>query len=381
MGIRGVPAAHGGFESFAECLIPFLTNAGWRVTVYCQEEGHGDIQESLWRGAQRIHIPSGADTPLNSIRFDWRSISHAKSLRPDITLILGYNTAAFALRLRLAGLRVVFNMDGIEWSRAKWGAAAKAWLYLNERLACGLGHHLIADHPAIAEHLFSRVPATRITTIPYGSEPVEHADARLLRPLNLRPGHFISLIARPEPENSILEIVQAFSAKHRNIKLVVLGNYRPRENEFHRQVMAAASGEVVFLGAIYDKALTNALRVFSRFYIHGHRVGGTNPSLLEAMGCGNAVLAHDNSFNRWVAGAGALYFEDRTSCALALDKLLENQGLVESMQACNRERVRKVFDWQLVLRAYATLLQACSLQGDLKALAGKTNFIWTQNNI
>lgn len=362
MGIRGVPAAHGGFESFAERLAPFLAQQGCEVTVYCQEDGHGPVSKSLWGEVHRVHIPSGEDTPVASMRFDWDCISHAVKSRPDVVLILGYNTAVFAARLRLAGIPTVINMDGIEYSRAKWGALAKAWLYFNERMGCWLGNDLVADHPVIAAHLATRVSARKITTIPYGAEVLPVADAAPLAHLNLRPQGFATLIARAEPENSILEIVQAFSAKRRGIKLVVLGNYQPNQVPFHAQVMAAASDEVLFPGAIYDAAVVQALRTHGLFYVHGHQVGGTNPSLLEAMGAGNAVLAHDNPFNRWVAATGALYFRDHTSCVAAMDQLLSQPATLEQMGMDNRQRVGQVFVWRQVLTAYSDLLSAVACQ-------------------
>ena len=121
----------------------------------------------------------------------------------------------------------------------------------------------------------------------------------------------MTLIARSIPENSILELVTGFSARRRNHKLVVLGMYEPDVDPYHRQVLDAASDEVVFLGPLYDKASVQALRYHSSAYLHGHTVGGTNPSLIEAMAAGNPVIAHDNPYNRWVAGAGGAVFPRR----------------------------------------------------------------------
>ena len=378
MGIRGLPAAHGGFESFAERLAPFLVQRGCHVTVYCQEEGQGPVTTSLWGEVHRVHIPSGADTPVASMRFDWDCITHAKANRPDVVLILGYNTAAFAVRLRAAGIPTVINMDGIEYSRAKWGPLAKAWLFFNERMGCWLGHHLVADHPVIAQHLATRVSPRKITTIPYGADLLAPADAGALAALNLQPEGFATVIARAEPENSILEIVQAFSARRRGVKLVVLGNYQPQESAFHAEVLAAASDEVMFPGAIYDPAVVQALRTHGLFYVHGHQVGGTNPSLLEAMGAGNAVLAHDNPFNRWVAGPGALYFRDPVTCSVALEQLLSGRADLARMRQDNRERVGRVFVWQQILQAYASLLDAVAHQKKTRATR-EDHSIWKQH--
>ena len=139
-------------------------------------------------------------------------------------------------------------MDGLEWRRQKWSTPEKAWLYLNERLGCWFGNHLVADHPEIENHLATRVSRHKITMIPYGAERVGKANASLLKPYGLTPDNYSIIIARPEPENNILEIVSAFSSQRRNSKLVVLGNYRPNQNEYHQKVLAAASDEVVFSG-------------------------------------------------------------------------------------------------------------------------------------
>lgn len=356
MGIRGIPAQHGGFETFAERLAPYLLAAGWNVTVYCQEDDKAPVRESTWNGIRRVHIGVGADTAINTMRFDWACISHAIADRPSIVLTLGYNTAAFSLRLRAAGIPNVMNMDGIEWSRRKWGRAARAWLYLNDWAGSLGATHLVADHPEIARHLHSRVSARKVTTIPYGATRTPDGDAALLKPYALTSGRFATVIARPEPENSILEIVEAFSARKRGFELAVLGKFSPERNAYHARVMAAASAEVRFLGAIYDQAVVQTLRKHSLLYVHGHRVGGTNPSLLEAMGAGNAVLAHDNRFNRWVAADGAAYFSDAASCGAAFDQLLEDRDALARMRRISIERALSTFAWVDVLHAYASLL-------------------------
>ncbi len=320
LGCRGIPAAHGGFETFAEYLALHLQRRGWEVTVYCQVEGDGGIGEDEWRGVRRVNVPVRRGGPLGTIIFDWRCIRHA-AREPGLTLTLGYNTAVFCSWLRLKGVTNLINMDGIEWRRAKWPWPVRVWFWANDWLGCWLGDHLIADNPGIASHLATRVSRKKITMIPYGSPCVDSADPALLAPYGLEPNRFATLVARPEPENSILEVVRAFSRRPRGIKLVVLGKY-DRGHAFQREVLEAASDEVLFPGAIYDKATLAALRFHSLFYVHGHQVGGTNPSLVEALGAGNAVLAYDNVFNRWVAGEAAVYFCDEDDCAQWIDRLV-----------------------------------------------------------
>lgn len=354
LGTRGIPAAHGGFETFAERAALFLHSNKWRVIVYCQEKGSGSIYEDCWEGIERVHIPVEGDGPRATMHFDWLSTLHA-GRHADLCLTLGYNTAVFGAWLRLKRIPNVINMDGIEWSRAKWGPAAKLWFWLNDWAGCWLGNHLVADHPEIKRHLTSRVSANKITTIAYGADRVAQAPIEAVVDLGLSPGKFLTVIARPEPENSILEIVRGFSREVRGLQLAVLGNYRS-DQAYHRAVQDAASPEVKFLGAIYDKAVVHALRFHSFAYVHGHQVGGTNPSLVEALGAGNAVIAHDNRFNRWVAADGGIYFDGEEEFSRALKELLAKPEHLEKMRKASIARFHTQFTWNDICQQYEELL-------------------------
>jgi glycosyltransferase involved in cell wall biosynthesis len=253
-------------------------------------------------------------------------------------------------------------MDGIEWRRDKWGSLAKAWFWLNDWAGCWIGNHLVADHPEIAAHLLTRTSAQRITTIPYGALPSHDTPAAPLEALGLVPQGYLTLIARPEPENSILEAVRGFSCRQRGLQLVVLGDYSDSQG-YHRAIQDAASDEVQFLGARYDPVLLGALRAHSLAHVHGHQVGGTNPSLVEALAAGNAVFAHDNRFNRWVAADAAVYFRDGIEFDRVLTSTLKQPALMSSMRRRSRERHAEAFRWEVVLAAYeALLLQAAALR-------------------
>lgn len=355
LGTRGIPASHGGFETFVERLAPFLARQGWDVSVYCQEDGGGEIWLDDWHGVRRIHVPVRGSGTLSTIKFDWVSMKDALK-RPGLLLSFGYPTAIFALLPRLKRRRHVINMDGVEWKRSQFGTLGKAWLYLNERVACRLGNRLVADHPKIAEHLQTRAPKSKISTIAYGADKVDSADFSLLRFLDIQPDKYAVVIARPERDNSFLEIITAFSQENRGRKLVVLGNLKPDQVPYHAQLKAAASDEVIFPGAIYEHPKVQALRKHARFYIHGHRVGGTNPSLVEALGAGNAILAMDNDFNAWVAGKGATYFNTVDDCAQSITRLFADDDLVAGLRT-EAEAQFKAFTWPAILAQYEVLLE------------------------
>ncbi len=355
LGIRGIPAAHGGFETFAQRLAPYLRDCGWRVTVYCQGSSSGRREEDQWEGIHRIHIPVQREGAAGTVEFDIKCIRDVARLDGTI-LTLGYNTGFLSTWLRMQGRRNLINMDGIEWKRAKYGVGPRAYLWLNEWLAASAGNDLIADHPKIADHLARRVSRDKIHIIPYGADRIDTADPDLLAPFGVEPNRFLTIIARPEPENSVLEMVQAFSAKPRGAKLLVLGKYL-RSHAYQSKVLDSAGPEVIFPGAIYEKPVVDAMRYYSLAYLHGHRVGGTNPSLVEALGAGNAVIAHDNMFNRWVAGAAGLYFTDVDTCERHITRVLGGGETREVLRAAAVARWEEDFTWPKILGDYRVILE------------------------
>jgi glycosyltransferase involved in cell wall biosynthesis len=350
LGTHGVPAAYGGFETAAENVALYLRDQGWRVVVYCQVAGRGAVSEDEWNGIERVLVPEHRDGWLGTASFDFTSIRHASRHR-DVCLTFGYNTAIFNVIQRIKRIPNVINMDGIEWSRARWGKGRQAILWVNERIACWVGDRLIADHPVIEQYLATRARRSKLVTITYGAHAVESAPTKPVTSRGLEPGKYLTLICRPIPENSIVELVTAFSAEERGCRLAVFGTYGD-DDEYHRAVRAAASDEVVFVGSIYEPDEVSAIRFHSLGYLHGHTVGGTNPSLVEAMAAGNAVIAHDNPYNRWVAGDGALYFSSIDDAADHITTLLGSAERRRQLAAASRARHEVEFTWEHVAGQY-----------------------------
>jgi glycosyltransferase involved in cell wall biosynthesis len=246
-------------------------------------------------------------------------------------------------------------MDGLEWKRSQWSWCARTWLRMNEWLAIRFADHMVADHPEIRRYLASKSITVPITMIPYGADPVNTASEEHLKSLKITAGRYALVVARPEKDNSILEIVRAYSQRPRGLPLIVVGAYRPDSVRYHAEIIHSASDEVKFVGPVFEKPKLQALRFYARLYLHGHQVGGTNPSLVEALGAGNAVLAHDNQFNRWVAKDAAMYFTDTTSCAQWLDVLLSDDQAINRMRKNARVQFRR-FKWGKILRDYEQLL-------------------------
>ncbi len=357
VGVHGFPAAYGGFETFADRLARYLVARGWRVCIYCRDGSpakRGPIVEDETHGVTRLHVPVRMRGHLSTLEYDLRSMRDA-ARRAGTILILGYGTASFAVPLIVSARHVVTNMDGIEWQRRKWSPLAKLWLWLNDWVASLTSPVLVADHPRIAEHLATRGARKRVRMIPYGADFVESAPAEMLSRFGVRPQNYFLSICRLEPENQVLEIVRAAGRFGDGIKMVCLGAI-DHSNPYHAAVLAQAGANVVFPGAIFDPEVTAALRKHCLAYVHGHTVGGTNPSLVEAMGAGCAIIADDNIYNRWTAGGDQLYFSTEVGCLTSMRRAIDDPQLIERARASAAARFRAEFLWDRVLAAYEDIL-------------------------
>lgn len=355
-GTRGVPASHGGFETCADFLSRYLVTQGYEVSVFCQTESERRRVLNNWFNVERVFLsaPSGA---VGTIIFDLRCMAFMFFRRLSgeefVVITLGYNTAIFNLLLNLLSVPYVVNMDGIEWARPKWGLFAKLWLRFNEYVAARFSPLLIADHPEIEKYLVdNHSVAQKIVTIPYGAVRIDQ-EALGGEEEWKGIGEYILLVARLEPENSILEIVRAFSESDCRYKLVVVGGMSP-DNQYHKLVKASASEDVIFVGAVYEPDRLRALRKLCAYYIHGHTVGGTNPSLVEAMCAQNAIIAHANKYNRWVAGSSATYFDSEIELKGILNEL--DGAYAKASSKGTFARYEQCFTWPSVLGKYLKIV-------------------------
>ena len=355
LGSRGIPARYGGFETFAEQLSVRLVDRGFDVTVFCECQEEGPHPESH-RGVELVHVRAPSLGPLSTIVFDLKCLWRVRKSF-DVAYMLGYGVGLFLFVPRLWGCEVWTNMDGIEWSRSKWNWLAKGWLRFMERAATWTSDRLIADARGIRTHLEARYRVKpEISVIPYGADvPEKPPDDHLIDEYAVRPYSYYLVVCRLEPENHVLEILQGFAASQSANTLVIVGDVTAG-TQYVRSLSLIRDDRVRFVGTVYDQAKLQALRWYCRAYFHGHSVGGTNPSLLEALACGNLVIAHDNDFNREVAGDCARYFRDASDIPEILRRI-ETASAPDSQRARSQARVRENYDWEKVADAYASLLR------------------------
>lgn len=367
LGTRGIPARYGGFETFAERLAVGLVERGHRVTVYAESDGPpGPDTTHLGvcvRARRRPHWG-----PASVLAYDCACLLDARR-GYDLVYMLGYGAAWACWWPRVGGVPVWINVDGLEWARSKWGRLARAYLRAMEWVATRTATRLIADADAIAGRFRSTYPrGAPCSFIAYGADPVQPggADPALLSAWGLQPRRYLLVVARPEPENHLFEIIEGHRLCGGAHPLVIVGDVSGA-TDYQRRLLALAGDRVRFLGAIYEDAPLRSLRLHAAAYLHGHSVGGTNPSLLEAMACGNWVIAHDNPFNREVARDAADYFRTSAQLAGALARYTQTgtETLTQRGQRA-RDIVAGHYTWPRIVDAYEALMREQCAPGRLR---------------
>lgn len=349
VGVRGMPNRYGGFERLVEVLAPHLARSGRRVTVFCEGD-ETTPDRDWWNGVERRYIKRRHAGVAGTIRYDLQAFRLVP--RSAIVLIFGYGTALFQAILRARNIPHCVNMDGIEWQRDKWGSAAKAWLRLNERLATQMSDLLIADHPEIERDLHDRFGVSA-AMIAYGVEAHPPMAERSTSHFSSGRRYFL-VIARPEPENQIHVILAAYRYAQTDAAMIVVGDFDA--NPYGKALMVDYP-EVNFIGPLYDGPTLNKLRRDADLYIHGHRVGGTNPSLIEAMAAQAIIVAHGNVFNRWVLGEGGQYFSDERDLAEKFRRPPSMAARAAYRTHC-RLRCADDFLWSHILSSYDVIVTA-----------------------
>ncbi len=357
LGTRGIPNNYGGFEQFAEHLSEGLVKLGHTVHVY--NPHHHPYKENEWQGVQLIFCrdPQPAYGTIGQFFYDRNCLRDARKRNFDVLLHLGYSSDAVWYRRWPANSINMVNMDGLEWKRSKYNALTRRFLRWSEAKAAKHADLLIADSPGIREHL-RMVHNKEAVYIPYGASIFTDADSTVLTAFQLLPHQYYLLIARMEPENNIEMIIRGFLASEKKYPLFIIGNIA---NKYGRYLTRRYNDPAIkFSAPIFDPAVLNNLRYYSSLYFHGHSVGGTNPSLLEAMACSCTIAAHDNVFNKAVLDTGADYFSSLEQVTTIINTPREIT-VVDNRKQHNLERLRDVYDHEKVIDAYEEVM--------LKALA------------
>ena len=358
LGTRGIPNYYSGFEQFAEFFSVYLVEKGHEVSVY---NSHNHLyQEKTFKGVHIIHQndPEHKMGTFGQFIYDFNCIMDSRKRDFDIILQLGYTSNSIWFFLLPKKSLIMTNMDGLEWKRAKYSKMVQQFLKFAERLAALSSDFLIADSIGIQTYLKEKYNK-EATYIAYGATAFDNPDEAVIEGYNLSKYNYNLIIARFEPENNIEMVLEGVVESKTTMKILVIGDHKTSygsylKNKFKKQE------HIIFLGGVFNLQHLNNLRYFSNLYFHGHSVGGTNPSLLEAMASRALILAHDNRFNKAILKDNAFYFSNVNEVKelLLTVKKADNSNRIQN----NFETIVNEFNWDKINGDYLCLFEK-SLEG------------------
>lgn len=377
VGSEGLPADYGGLETFTQELSTRLVDRGWPVVVTCEHTSDESPGPDEYRGVRLVHI-EGPGNNLRTIVSDRKAMLRCGELAEpgDVVYLLGYGVGPFAWgvlrKFRRAGIEFWLNPDGHEWKRPKWSWLVQRYFKVCESFLVRRADVVCCDAAAIRDHHADRhgVPGERMEIIEYGApivESVEDDDVRerrdaFLADVGVRPGEYYTYVGRFVPDNNLELMIRGVLDSRVDRPLLVFAAHE-EDDPFYREIARRLResddpGAVVLTGGVYDQPLLRALRLSAFAHFHGHEVGGTNPSLVEAMGLGSFIVALDTPFNREVLDDAGLFFEKGIESFVRTVQEAESlsEERVEELRDRARDRVRTRYNWERITDEYERLL-------------------------
>ena len=355
IGTRGYPSYYSGFETAVRKLAPYLANMGWDVTVYGR---HGATRlDDLDTDARVVsRLTPGLDSrSMSTLSYGFTSALDAAVRRPDVALVMNVAIGYFLPLLKARGVPTLVNVDGIEWERAKWGPLAKRVFRTGAQCTARRATSLVFDARAI-EKYWQQTFGVHGAFIPYGGD----VTPTLAVPEGLTHRGYVLMVARFVPENSLAEFFEAVPIIAARYPVIIAGSSGyGGEWDDAAQSLAADWQSVSWLGHVSNDALLHALWQHAGVYFHGHSVGGTNPSLVQAMAAGAPILARDTIYNREVLGqAGKFVAADPDTIAQTVLQMMDNRTELDEAAQANVQRAERHYSWTQVCSDYETALRA-----------------------
>lgn len=363
LGTRGIPNYYGGFEQFAEYFSVYLVEKGHEVYVY-NSHNH-PYQEKTFNGVNIIHKhdPEYKMGTFGQFIYDYNCILDIRKRDFDIILQLGYTSSSVWFFMLPKKPLVITNMDGLEWKRSKYKRPVRQFLKFAERLAAISSDYLVADSLGIQKSLKNRYNKES-AYIAYGAHPFTNPDDSVIQEYDVKAGEYNMVMARFEPENNIDMVLEGVVKANDTTTILVVGNHTKKYGEYLKAKYKAHKN-IRFIGGLYNINHLDNLRYFSKLYFHGHSVGGTNPSLLEAMASKALIAAHNNDFNKGVLKDNAFYFSNPQEVAdlLLQSKKSDNLHKIEN----NYKAIINDFNWEKINGDYLQLFEKCLAENKTKA--------------
>ena len=379
---------YGGYESFINKLLEYHKDEeNLHYYVYCKANGSGCMDIGKFPGAKAVnetefiycnargfllHVPQiGA---AQAIYYDVKALSEAcklikkEQLKNPIVYIMACRIGPFmnhfVKKIHALGGKVYLNPDGHEWMRAKWSAPVRKYWKESERMMVKYADLSICDSKNIEKYIQEEYAGykPKTTFIAYGSETtpstMKNDDPKYISWLNehgLREGEFYISVGRFVPENNFETMIREFMKSHSTKDFAIITTKDEKFlNALDEKLHFSQDKRIKFVGTVYDQELLKKIRERAYGYFHGHSVGGTNPSLLEALGSTKLNLLYDVGFNREVAEDGALYWtlEDGYLAKLIDQSDSMNEEELEEMGQKAKQRIKDEYSWQYICDKY-----------------------------
>jgi glycosyltransferase involved in cell wall biosynthesis len=359
IGIRGIPASYSGFETAAEELSAGLAERGHEVTVYNRTK---DISYGWprYRGAQLVRLPTWRSKHLSTIVHSFLATMHVVTTRAEIVHYYGAGPGALSWLARLFGKKTVCSVDGLDWSRRKWGAFARTYLRASEALVTKTSDAVITDSP-VGEVYYREKYGLETSMIAYGAKVQRQEGTARLTQYGLEPRRYILFVGRLVPEKNVHHLIEAFERLETDMKLVIVGD-DPFEKEYVDSLKSHAGPRIVVTGYLSGEGCAE-LQSNAYVFVLPAEVGGRSPVLLEAMGFGNCVVVSDTPSNLEAIGeAGVSYSvqEGADDLAIKLDHLIAHPELVAEYREKAQQHAARHYVWDEVVaqheRLYGRLL-------------------------
>ena len=355
LGTRGIPNYYGGFEQFAEFFSVYLVEKGHEVFVY-NSHNH-PFQEKTFHGVNILHQndPEHKIGTFGQFIYDYNCIMDSRKRDFDIILQLGYTSNSIWCLLLPKKPIIITNMDGLEWKRSKYSRPVQQFLKFAERLAVISSDYLISDSLGIKDFINKQYNKDS-TYIAYGAHQFNDPNEAILSDFNVEKNQFNMIMARFEPENNLDMVLEGVALDENKTPILVIGKHETKYGNYLKNKYKNHQN-IRFMGGIYNLDHLNNLRHFSNLYFHGHSVGGTNPSLLEAMASKALIVAHNNHFNKAILKENGHYFSNPQEVKNILDtiKKIDNLQLVQN----NFEAIENEFNWDKINGEYLQLFEEC----------------------
>lgn len=354
LGIRGVPANYGGFETFAEQLGTRLADRGHEVTVYGRSRW---VPRRIrrYRGMRIVRLPAPRSKYLETVVHTLFAAVHALTQPYDVVYVCNSANVPAVLLLRLFGRTVVLNVDGLEWKRRKWSRIGQAYYQLCAVIAARLPINVVTDAQVIQRY-YARFLRRTTDYFPYGTDLDWVLDDGTLARAGLEADRYVLYVSRLEPENNAHVVIEAFTSLGTDLQLAIVGD-APYASAYIDSLHEVTDPRVRFLGAIYGAGY-RVLQSHAAAYVQATEVGGTHPALVEAMGTANAIVAMDVPEHRETLGDAGLYYRGPAELAAQLRRVLGDEALAASLRDRARERARRLYSWETITDRYEAWLLA-----------------------